>query len=168
MAVVGSGITGLVAAMHLARAGRQVSVLERGVAGEGASSRNAGYVGRTLKHGFGDIMRTEGLERAVAVYSEMRRAFDSVFETVAAEKIDCDLKRQGRFIMAATPAQYDDLARELDLRHRHLGEEFSMLSKTGQVQRDRHRALFRRRRDPRSRGVASGKISPGAARRRPA
>jgi len=133
VAIVGSGITGLVAAMHLARAGRQASVLEKGVAGEGASSRNAGYVGRTLKHGFGDIVRSQGLDRATAVYRELALAFDSVFETVAAEKIDCDLKRQGRFIMAATPAQYDDLAREFDLRHRHLGEEFSMLSKTEQV-----------------------------------
>jgi len=87
VAIVGSGITGLVAAIHLARAGRQVTVLERGVAGEGASSRNAGYVGRTLKHSFGHVMQAESLERAIAVYREMRQAFDSVFETVAAEKI---------------------------------------------------------------------------------
>ncbi len=133
VAIIGSGITGLVAAIHLARAGRKVSVLERGVAGEGASSRNAGYVGRTLKHSFGDIMRSEGLERAIAVYREMGKAFDSVLETVAAEGIDCDLKRQGRFIMAATPAQYDHLARELGLRRRHLGEDFSMLSRAEQA-----------------------------------
>jgi glycine/D-amino acid oxidase-like deaminating enzyme len=132
VAIVGSGITGLVAALHLARAGRRVSVLEAGVAGEGASSRNAGYVGRTLKHTFGDIVRSEGLERAIAVYREMRQAFDSVLEMVASEKIDCDLKQQGRFIMAATPAQYDGLARELDLRRRHLGEDFSMCSKAEQ------------------------------------
>ncbi len=128
VAIVGSGFTGIVAALHLARAGRQVLVLEAGVAGEGASSRNAGYVGRTLKHGFGDIMRTDGLKRAVRVYREMRSAFDSVLETVADEGINCDLRRQGRFIMAATPTQYDDLARELELRWRHLGDAFSMLS----------------------------------------
>ena len=132
VAIVGSGFTGVVAALHLARAGRQVVVLEAGVAGEGASSRNAGYVGRTLKHGFGDIMWADGLERAVHVYREMRCAFDSVLETVADEEIDCDLKQQGRFIMAATPAQYDDLAQELELRRRHLGEAFSMLSRAEQ------------------------------------
>ena len=132
VAIVGSGFTGIVAALHLARAGRQVVVLEAGVAGEGASSRNAGYVGRTLKHGFGDIMRADGLERAVRVYGELRRAFDSVLATMNDEKINCDLRRQGRFIMAATPAQYDDLAQELELRRRHLGEAFSMLSRAEQ------------------------------------
>jgi glycine/D-amino acid oxidase-like deaminating enzyme len=133
VAIVGSGLTGLVAAASLARAGRHVAVLEADVPGQGASTRNAGYVGRTLKHGFGDLLESRGLERAVAVYREMRQAFDSVLETVEAEGIACDLKRQGRFVMAATPAQYDALARELELRRRHLGEDFSMLSKADQA-----------------------------------
>ncbi len=132
VAIVGSGFTGMVAALHLARAGRQVLVLDSGRIGEGASSRNAGYVGRTLKHGFGDIMQADGLERAVQVYRELHCAFDSVLATVADERIDCDLKQQGRFTMAATPAQYDHLARELELRRRHLGEGFSMLSRSEQ------------------------------------
>ena len=59
---------------------------------------------RTLKHSFGDIMESEGLERAIVVYREMRQAFDCVFETVEAEGIDCRLRRQGRFMMAVTPA----------------------------------------------------------------
>ena len=83
--IVGSGFTGTVAALNLARAGRHVLVLDRGEPGAGASTRNAGYVGRTLKHSFGDILESEGLERAVQVYREMRQAFDCVFETVEAE-----------------------------------------------------------------------------------
>src|SRR5262245_65534621 len=66
--IVGSGFTGTVAALHLARAGRHVLVLDRGEPGVGASTRNAGYVGRTLKHSFSDIMESEGLERAITVY----------------------------------------------------------------------------------------------------
>src|SRR5207248_2231976 len=60
VAIVGSGITGLVAAIHLARAGRSVVVLEAHEPGYGASSRNAGYVGRTLKHTFSEIAATQG------------------------------------------------------------------------------------------------------------
>ena len=44
--IVGSGYTGLSAALTLARAGREVLVLDADVPGFGASSLNAGYVGR--------------------------------------------------------------------------------------------------------------------------
>src|SRR4051812_15097473 len=130
--IVGSGFTGTVAALHLARAGRHVLVLDRGEPGAGASTRNAGYVGRTLKHSFADIMEHEGLERAVTVYREMRQAFDCVFETVEVEGIDCHLRRQGRFMMAVTPGQHAAMARELTLRRTHLGDDFAMLGRNEQ------------------------------------
>src|SRR5262249_46577995 len=131
--IVGSGFTGTVAALNLAKAGRHVLGLDRGEPGFGASTRNAGQVGRTLKHSFGDIMESEGVDRAVQVYREMRQAFDCVFETVEAEGIDCRLRRQGRFVMAVTPGQYDGIARELTLRKTHLGEEFAMIGKSEQA-----------------------------------
>ena len=130
--IVGSGFTGTVAALHLARAGRHVLVLDRGEPGVGASTRNAGYVGRTLKHSFAEIMESEGLERAVTVYREMQQAFDCVLETVETEGIDCRLRRQGRFMMAVTPAQYEGMARELELRKAHLGDDFAMIGRDGQ------------------------------------
>ena len=89
VAVIGSGHTGLVAALTLARAGRRVAVFDAGDAGQGASSRNAGYVGRSLKHGFGELMERHGLDRAVAVYRDMRAAFDWVFTLVEQEQIAC-------------------------------------------------------------------------------
>src|SRR5438034_10160588 len=67
VAIVGSGITGLVAAIHLAREGRSVVVLDAREPGCGASSRNAGYVGRTLKHTFSEIMASHGLAYAIRI-----------------------------------------------------------------------------------------------------
>ena len=46
VAIVGSGYTGLSCALTLARGGRDVAVLEADVPGFGASSRNAGFVGK--------------------------------------------------------------------------------------------------------------------------
>ncbi|HRX37622.1 MAG TPA: FAD-binding oxidoreductase [Aestuariivirga sp.] len=132
VAIVGSGITGLVAAIHLARGGRQVTVFEAKEPGHGASTRNAGYVGRTLKHSFGEIMETEGLDRAKAVYGELMDAFLAVKDTVEQEKIDCHYKQQGRLLLATSPAMYDAMAKEFSLRERHLGEGFATLDRAAQ------------------------------------
>ena len=132
VAVVGSGHTGLVAALTLARAGRRVAVFDAGDAGQGASSRNAGYVGRSLKHGLGELIERHGLERSTAVYRDMRAAFDWVFTLVEQEQIACKLVHCGRFVGALSPRQHESMAREYALRERHLGEPFEMLSRAGQ------------------------------------
>jgi glycine/D-amino acid oxidase-like deaminating enzyme len=126
-AVIGSGITGLNAARELARAGRSVLVVEARVPGYGASSRNAGYVGRTLKHGLLALERKLGLARAIAIYRELRAAYQAVTEVIRTEKIECAFEICGRYIAANSQRQYDELARELEARRRHLGDEFEMV-----------------------------------------
>jgi len=132
VAVIGSGITGLSAARTLARAGRSVLILEAGAPGHGASSRNAGYVGRTLKHSFRGLAERRGLARAIGIYRELRAAFDAVVEVVRTERIDCALRICGRFIAANSPRQYEELARELEARRTHLGDEFEMVPRSQQ------------------------------------
>ena len=125
--VVGSGFTGLSAALTLARAGREVAVIEARDPGFGASTRNAGFVGKTLKHSFREVMTKEGLARAIAVHGEARAAFDHVIELIEKEQISCGLERCGRFMGALSAHHYETMAAELELRHRHLGEEFEMV-----------------------------------------
>jgi glycine/D-amino acid oxidase-like deaminating enzyme len=130
IAIIGSGITGLVAAIHLARAGKRVAVFDQGPIGIGASSRNAGFVGRTLKYSFGDLQQKHGTEHAVTVYREMQAAFDTVAETIAAFGIDCDYQRHGRLVLANTPKQYDEIVAEYRLRQQHLGNDFAAVGKS--------------------------------------
>jgi glycine/D-amino acid oxidase-like deaminating enzyme len=129
VAIVGSGYTGLIAALKLVEAGRSVAVFDSDAIGSGASSRNSGFVGRTLKYSFGDLVRAKGLSHAVATYQEMQRAFQAVGDTVAEYAIDCAFRIHGRLVLAETPQQYEDLQREYDLRHQHLGSPFETLDK---------------------------------------
>lgn len=135
VAVVGSGYTGLSAALHLARGGRQVTIFEAGEPGQGASSRNAGYVGRTLKHGLGSLIESLGAERAVGFYREARFAYEHVREAIEREKIDCHLVRCGRFMAAASPAQYESMARDMETKRKYLGEESEMVP-AGETRRE--------------------------------
>ena len=129
VAIVGSGITGLNAALTLARAGRSVVVLDAGDLGQGASTRNSGYVGRTLKRSFAELMHKHGPDYAVSVYREMQAAFDSVAERVRTEQIECGFKISGRLIVTKAQRQYDELEQEWTLRKKYLGGDFTMLTR---------------------------------------
>jgi glycine/D-amino acid oxidase-like deaminating enzyme len=129
VAIVGSGHTGLSAALTLARAGRSVAVLDRGPPGFGASSRNAGFVGRTFKHSFASLVERAGLAHALAIYRELQAAFDFLLRMIENEAIDCGLRRCGRLIVANAPHHYDEIAASLALKQRHLGEAFEMVSR---------------------------------------
>jgi glycine/D-amino acid oxidase-like deaminating enzyme len=129
VAIVGSGYTGLIAALKLAEAGRAVAVFDSGAIGSGASSRNSGFVGRTLKYSFGDLVKAKGLDHAIATYQEMQAAFQAVADTVAEYAIDCAFKVRGRLVLAETARQFEDIKREYELRHRHLGSPFEILGR---------------------------------------
>lgn len=127
-AVIGSGYTGLSASLTLARAGRDVTVLEQGSVGVGASSRNFGMLGRQLKLDFTALIKKLGLLRAKELYEGCNQAFAFVNDLIEREKIDCFHAPSGRYIAANTPAHIDGLERELSARKEHFGHAFQMVS----------------------------------------
>jgi glycine/D-amino acid oxidase-like deaminating enzyme len=128
VAIVGSGYTSLVAALHLARAGRSVLVLEAEAAGHGASRRNAGYLGRTLKRSFTWLEQHHGPDFAMQVYRELDEARQWVWSLAAELKIECHIAQCGRFVGATSEAHYNDLARELEAMRRRLGFPYEMIA----------------------------------------
>jgi glycine/D-amino acid oxidase-like deaminating enzyme len=132
VAIVGSGLTALSAALTLLRAGREVVVFDSENPGFGASRRNAGYLGRTLKKSFPDLMEALGREAAVAIYRELGAALQTTRALISEEEIDCYAASHGRFIGATSVTHYDRMAKELEITKRHLGFDFHMVPKSEQ------------------------------------
>jgi glycine/D-amino acid oxidase-like deaminating enzyme len=132
VAVVGSGFTGLSAALTLARGGRSVAVIEAEDPGYGASTRNAGFVGKTFKHSLGEMLEAHGDNYAVAAWRETYNAFDYTTDLIEGEEIDCNLERCGRFMAALSPRHYEAMGRELELKRKHLGAEGIMVPRAEQ------------------------------------
>ena len=111
--VVGSGYTGLCAALQTARAGRETLVFDAGDAGWGCSTRNGGQIGTSIKPGFAELAAKHGAERARAILQEGRRSLAWIGEFVAGENIDCDFRVCGKFVGAHHPREYERLGRGL-------------------------------------------------------
>ena len=132
--IVGSGYAGLSAARAVLKGGRSALVLEAETPGLGASSRNGGAVGSTLRISFSKMLETMGKETAHAYYRGVRAARQHLAELIEDEKIDCHFARVGRFIGAHVPQDYETLARDLETQREHLGINADMVPKAEQHQ----------------------------------
>jgi glycine/D-amino acid oxidase-like deaminating enzyme len=132
VAVVGSGYSGLSAALTCARGGRHVTVFESGDVGQGASSRNGGMCGTGLKVGFTDLAAKIGLKDAVAFYRDGQVALDYLEHLIESEQIHCHFSRMGHFSGAHVPSHYEGMARDSEALNKHLGVESTMIPRAEQ------------------------------------
>lgn len=117
VAIIGAGIAGLTAAIHLARAGLDVTVIDRESVGWGASSRNGGALSGagSLGRAKPDLYRALGRDRLNALFAEAETAFDDFESFVRTERLDCDYARCGRFIGAHAPKAMETLRKRAAL-----------------------------------------------------
>ncbi|HSQ80218.1 MAG TPA: FAD-binding oxidoreductase [Casimicrobiaceae bacterium] len=109
VAVIGSGYTGLHAALQTARGSRDTIVMDGEDAGWGCSTRNGGQISTSIKPSFEALARRHGVDLA---YRILREGYDSlqwIGEFVESERIDCAFARVGRFHAAHTAAQFEAL-----------------------------------------------------------
>jgi len=107
VAIVGAGYTGLWTAYYLTRAdpALRVVVLEREIAGYGASGRNGGWCSALLPSSPTALARRHGRDAAIAMQQAMYATVDEVGRVAAAEGIDCHWSHGGTVTLARTPAQ---------------------------------------------------------------
>ena len=111
--VIGSGYTGLHAALQTARAGRHTVVLDAEDAGWGCSTRNGGQISTSVKPGHAELVRRYGPETAGRILRDGRNSLAWVGDFVRSEGIDCDFRVAGRFHAAHNAAQYESLVRPM-------------------------------------------------------
>jgi len=121
--VIGAGYTGLAAALHTCRGGRDTLVLDAGEPGFGCSTRNGGQISTSVKPSLASLAARFGPDRAGGIRAEGRAALDWIGNFVADEGIDCDFQRCGRFHAAHTPRHYEQLARDAETMRREEGIE---------------------------------------------
>lgn len=90
VAVVGGGYTGLSAAVHLAKAGADVVLIEAHRFGDGASGRNGGQLGTGQRAWAEELEAELGFTRAKALFDLAEEAKTHLFDFVEANGIEID------------------------------------------------------------------------------
>ncbi len=133
VAVVGSGYTGLHAAIALRAAGASVAVIEGQTIGWGASSRNGGMATSGLKAEMPAVFKRYGPEKGRAFWQWAQDAIDLVERTVAEESIDCCFERSGCVLLAAKPSHYKAMQHAEAWQRRELGFDAGYLLSPNQL-----------------------------------
>ncbi|MEO9655142.1 NAD(P)/FAD-dependent oxidoreductase [Marinomonas sp.] len=118
--IIGAGYTGLSAAIHLAKKGYRVSVLEANKIGTGASGRNGGQICQGLNMSHDKLAEKLGRDQADALWQMSVESVDLVKELVAEFKIDCDLK-SGLLHVASKASHEEDARLTIDYLNTELG-----------------------------------------------
>ena len=116
VAIVGAGFTGLWTALYLKLAdpALRVAVVERDIAGFGASGRNGGWASGLFATAFDTVASASSTAQAMALHRAMYDAIDEIQRQCIALNIDCDFHKGGTTTMARTPLQMRRLQADVD------------------------------------------------------
>jgi glycine/D-amino acid oxidase-like deaminating enzyme len=170
LAIVGGGFTGCAAALHAAKAGASVRLVEARDVGFGGSGRNVGLVNAGLWLPPDAVVAAMGEAAGRKLNRLLGDAPALVFSLIEEHAIDCEPVRNGTLHCAHSPAGFEDL-RE---RYRQLsrdGAPVALLSRDETAERVGSRSLHGALHDARAgtiqplaycQGLARAAIAAGA------
>ena len=124
--IIGGGYTGLWTAYYLTRAdpSLRIAVVEKEIAGFGASGRNGGWCSALFAASKEKMAARHGREAAIALQRELFRTVDEVGRVAAEERIDAHFHKGGTLSVATARAHVARIRAELeDERSWGFGEE---------------------------------------------
>ena len=128
LCVIGGGLTGLSAALHVAQRGRTVVLLEAQRVGWGASGRNGGQVGTGLNWSQRKLAKHLGEDAARAIWAMTEEAKALTRDLIAAHAPDAGW-RPGIVSASRTPHEAAHAAAEAHWMAEHYGIETTILDR---------------------------------------
>ena len=132
VAVIGSGYTGLHAALQTARPAGTPWSSKRKRPATGAAAETAGRYPSATGPPTPSFAGSFGRELADRIHGEGFDAFDYLGDFIGREEIDCAWRRVGRFHGAHLPSSYEALAREIENEPRERPIEAYMVPRAEQ------------------------------------
>lgn len=114
--VVGSGISGALAAFHLIEAGLDVVIVDRRLPVRGSTPASTALIQYEPDLLLRDLASIKGLETARRIYLRLRRAADDLAELIRREMIECDLEERPTLYVASGAEDLETLREESRLR----------------------------------------------------
>ena len=116
VAIVGAGYTGLWTARYLLEAdpSLRVAILEKEVAGFGASGRNGGWCSALFSASRDKIAHRYGRPSAIAMQHAMFETIDEVGRALQEDSIDAGFVKGGTLTLVTSPTQLDRVRDELE------------------------------------------------------
>src|SRR5689334_3573717 len=114
--IVGAGLTGLWTAIFLKQAApsTDIVVVERGLAAQGASGRNAGMLSESVDHGHDLAIRHFGRAEARRLAGLGRSNVAELVAFLQERRIRCDYEPTGRLTVALAAAHLDEARRAVE------------------------------------------------------
>lgn len=125
--VVGSGLTGLSAALRLAEAGKQVAVIDSGEIAGGASSINGGMVSPDVKAGIDTVHAYYGPRVAADMWESTVRSVELVKELSRRSAIDAVTHRGGMAALGRGGKQLRAFDRKLEWYREKFGVDWEVV-----------------------------------------
>lgn len=105
--IIGAGYTGLSAAIAAHDTGARVVVVDAGVPGQGASTRNGGMTGAHPRLGWEALRAQFGAEVADGLFAEATPALGFAKRMIKDEAMECEFQETGRIQLSWTASHFE-------------------------------------------------------------
>ncbi len=126
--VVGGGITGAMAAFHLAEAGVRTVLLDKRDVGTGSTCGSTGLLQYEIDLPLRELARRVGTERATRAYRVNYEAIGKIERLAHSNKIQCDFTRRPCLYLGRKESEAEAFVEEFELR-RQLGFDLQLWSR---------------------------------------